>query len=71
MRLRSLQKMMNPNLMIHIHDYGDADTYKCKSGWIPTKFLDRKIFSMNPDHESFDGVWEYDCLDVWIEAEEN
>lgn len=70
MKVKKLQLLMNPNLKVRINDPDSIASWEGKGGEIPYKYLNRKIFALNPSHISFEGQWEYDCLDVWIEAED-
>ena len=71
MKIRKLQKLMNPHLHVRINDPDSIASWEGKSGEIPYKYLDRKIFSLNPIHIPSEYRKEYeDWLDVWIEAED-
>ncbi len=68
MKIKKLRELMNPNLKVSIYDPGNHSPWIGNSGDIPSKYLDQKVFSLNPSHISYQGQWEYDCIDVWIEA---
>lgn len=67
MKVKKLQLMMNPNLKIRINHPGSHTPWEGECGRIPQRYLDKKIFSLNPSHISTDGTWEYDCIDIWVE----
>ena len=68
MKIKKLQVLMNPNLQVRINDPNHTQSWVGNCGEIPHSYLNRKIVSLNPDYISFEGQWEYDCIDVWIEA---
>ena len=71
MRIRKLQLLTNPNLKVRINDPDSIASWEGKGGEIPYKYLNRKIFALNPIHIPLEYRKEYeDCLDVWVEAED-
>lgn len=71
MKIRKLQLLMNPNLRVRINDPEDIASWEGACYKIPHKYLNRKVFALNPSHVPLEYRKEYeDCLDVWVEAEE-
>lgn len=71
MKVRKLRGLMNTNLKVRINDPDDIASWVGKGSEIPNKYLNRKIFALNPSHIPSEYRKEYDdCLDVWIEAED-
>ena len=64
MKIKKLQLLMNPNLKVRINAPNEPSPWEGKCGRIPQRYLDKRIFSLNPDHISTEGTWEYDCLDI-------
>lgn len=71
MKIKTLRGLMNKTLAVCIHDPDDIASWVGKGYEIPHKYLNRKIFALNPSHIPSEYRKEYeDCLDVWIEAED-
>ena len=71
MKVRKLRELMNTDLKVRINDPDSIASWEGKCEKIPCKYLNRKIFALNPSHIPSEYRKEYDdCLDVWIEAED-
>jgi hypothetical protein len=71
MKIKTLRGLMNQNLKVCIHDPEDTAPWVGKGREIPHKYLNRKVFALNPSHIPSEYSKEYeDCLDVWIDAED-
>jgi len=71
MKVKKLRGLMNTNLKVRINDPEDIASWEGKCYEIPYKYLNRKVFALNPFHIPSEYRKEYDdCLDVWVESED-